>query len=59
MKDLEDLEVEKRKLVDRGATGISIFVKNSNDISVRDYALDMVKCMKLMTRENTRPMNDL
>ena len=57
-KDMQDVmkefEVEKAKLIARGATGLSIFLDVGRKVSMKDYAKDTISFMKLMTPENTR-----
>ena len=51
---LQCLELAKKKLIDRGAIGISVFVRE--DATTEDIAEGMIEAISLMTVENTKSM---
>ena len=53
-----DLDVARKELIARVATGISIFVRRDNDTSKNELAKEMLNGIRLMKPEYTRSMKD-
>lgn len=52
----EQLDIEFKKLVDRGATGISIFIPESSD--KEKIAKDILKHLSLMNKACTKSISE-
>lgn len=48
-----DLEKELQKLRKRGATAISVFLAQGKQVSMKEYAKDIISFLKMMNKSNT------